>query len=273
LALLEAVIARQARLVAHWMSLGFIHGVMNTDNTSISGETIDYGPCAFLDGYDPAKRFSYIDEGGRYAYGNQPNIALWNATRLAETLLPLMGADRAEAVARAQAALDRFADFFQDAWTGRFAAKIGIPSDLAAAGDRKLVLTLLDHLRDGEADFTLAFRHLAAAVNPAGEAAFLAQFREPGSIAEWLSAWRRHLEDRGILPEAARETMRQANPVFIPRNHRIEEVIQAGREGNFAPFHRLHAVLQRPFDDQPEHAEFEAAPQEHERVQATFCGT
>jgi uncharacterized protein YdiU (UPF0061 family) len=270
LTLLEGVISRQARLVAHWMSLGFIHGVMNTDNTSISGETIDYGPCAFLDAYDPAKRFSFIDAQGRYAYGNQANIALWNLTRLAGALLGLLDPVQTAAVARAEAALDKFAGQFEEAWTRRFAAKIGIGSPLAS--DRALILEFLGLLQAHAVDFTLAFRHLAGTVRGNSER-FLAQFPEPEVITPWVDAWRSHLRDRGISAEAAEQTMRASNPVFIPRNHRIEEVIQAGRQGDFAPFQRLHEILQRPFEEQPENEAFESAPEPHEVVQATFCGT
>ena len=270
LALLEGVIGRQARLVAHWMSLGFIHGVMNTDNTSISGETIDYGPCAFLDRYDPAKRFSFIDERGRYAYGNQANIALWNLARLAESLLPLLAEDQETAVARAEAALGGFAGHFQEAWTQRFAAKIGIAEPVAE--DRDQVLAFLDLLSTHGVDFTLAFRHLASAVTPDAEA-FQGLFSQPQAVKPWVEGWRKHLRERGISAVAASEIMRKTNPVFIPRNHRIEEVIQAGRQGDFGPFRRLHEVLQRPFEEQPESAIYESAPEPHEVVQATFCGT
>lgn len=270
LALLEAVTQRQARLVAQWMSLGFIHGVMNTDNTSISGETIDYGPCAFLDQYDPEKRFSYIDERGRYAYGNQPNIALWNLARFAEALLPLIGSDHEIAVAKAEAVLRSFAGHFEEAWTVRFAAKIGVAE--GRAQDRGLVLALLDLLRDQEVDFTLAFRHLSGAAE--GQATpFLALFRAPETASGWLSQWRAHLGERGVAEAEAVATMRGVNPVFIPRNHRIEEVIRVGREGDFGPFRRLHEVLQRPYEEQPEAVAFEAAPRAHEVVRATFCGT
>jgi uncharacterized protein YdiU (UPF0061 family) len=269
---LEGVIARQARLVAHWLSLGFIHGVMNTDNTSISGETIDYGPCAFLDTYDPTKRFSFIDERGRYAYGNQPNIALWNLSRLAEGLLPLLADDEDAAVERAQGALEGFGGHFEAAWTARFAAKIGIAQ--GKESDRTQVLSLLTIMRDQKADFTLAFRHLGAALEPgSGEDAFLGQFEEPEAARRWLDGWRSHLRERGEEAGDARATMRRANPVFIPRNHRVEEVILAGRGGDFDPFQRLHEILQRPFEEQPIHANYEAAPEDHEVVQATFCGT
>jgi len=270
LALLEGVMARQARLIARWLSLGFIHGVMNTDNTSISGETIDYGPCAFLDTFDPAKRFSFIDERGRYAYGNQANIALWNLTRLAEALLPLFGEDEEAAVNRAREALQRYAGIYQSAWTEAFAAKLGIGE--AYAEDVEVIHPLLELMREQEADFTLVFRHLASAIEE-DAAAILTQFREPAPAIIWLSDWRAHLRNRGIGAEHARALMRQTNPIFIPRNHRIEEVIQAGRTGDFGPFQRLHEILRRPYDEQPEHTEYETPPQPHEVVQATFCGT
>jgi uncharacterized protein YdiU (UPF0061 family) len=276
LALLESVIRRQADLVARWMGLGFIHGVMNTDNTSISGETIDYGPCAFVDTYDPDKRFSFIDEGGRYAYGNQPRIALWNLARLAESLLPFLADREDDAVARAGEALDGFAPRYRETWTATFAAKIGIPPDaVRPEEDPPLAASFLDLLHAQETDFTLAFRHLAAARrdDPAGAAPFLALFRAPDAAATWLADWRARLEARGLDASRSVAIMRRANPVFIPRNHRIEEVIEAARTGDFSLFHRLLAVLARPFDEQPEHAAYERPPAPHEVVPATFCGT
>jgi len=257
------VITRQARLVARWLGLGFIHGVMNTDNASISGETIDYGPCAFLDTFDPAKRFSFIDERGRYAYGNQANIALWNLSRLAEALLPLFGEDEEAAVTRAREALQRYAGIFQQAWIEVFSAKLGIGE--SSAEDVNVIHPLLDLMREQEADFTLVFRHLASAIKE-DSGSFLAHFREPSPVIDWLSDWRTHLRNREIEADQARALMRRSNPVFIPRNHRIEEVIQAGRTGDFGPFQRLHEILRRPFDEQPEHSEYESAPKPHEVI-------
>ena len=270
LALLEGVIARQASLVAHWMQFGFIHGVMNTDNMSLSGETIDYGPCAFLDQYDPAKKFSFIDQQGRYAFGNQPKIAHWNLTRLAESLLPLLATDEDAAIELAKEALGTFPDQFRSAHLSRMAAKIGI--EKGGEHDWPLVDSLLQLMQDQEADFTLTFRHLRRAATGDQES-FLKRFPRRAPVIEWLAAWHHHLQDSNISAEIAASTMRQANPVFIPRNHRIEEVIQAGKQGDFGPFHRFLEVLQHPFEEQLASSDYENPPEPHERVRATFCGT
>src|SRR5690606_11710803 len=216
LALLEGVAERQARLVAQWMGLGFIHGVMNTDNMSLSGETIDYGPCAFLDRYDPAKKFSFIDRGGRYAYGNQPNIAHWNLARLAEALLPLIHEDEPEAVRLATSVLERFPDRFSEAWAKVFAAKTGFAR--ADEPARTLAERLLASMAEQGIDFTLAFRHLRAAAEEGGGEAFLKLFPRPEPVREWLDAWRGRLREAGIATDEAAVTMRAANPVYIPRN-------------------------------------------------------
>ena len=269
LALLEGVAARQARLVAQWMGLGFIHGVI-TDNMSLSGETLDYGPCAFLDRYDPAKKFSFIDRGGRYAYGNQPNIAHWNLARLAEALLPLVADDEGEAVRAVTVVLEGFPDRFRAAWADVFSAKLGFPD--GQAGD--LAEGLLALMAEQGLDFTLAFRHLRDAAAEGRDEAFLAQFPRPESARIWLDTWRARLRDEaGVPAEVAATAMRRANPVFIPRNRRIEEVIAAAREKDFTPFHRLREVLRRPYEEQSDAAEFEAPPLPHEEVRTTFCGT
>ncbi len=271
LALLEGTMERQARLVAQWVGLGFIHGVMNTDNTSLSGETLDYGPCAFLDRYDPAKRFSFIDRGGRYAYGNQPDIAHWNLARLAEALLPLLAEDEPEAIRLATETLERFPGLFRAAWAERFAAKLGFAK--SGGGTTGLAERLLAIMEEQGIDFTLAFRHLRDAAAEGGEGTFLRLFPREEAAREWLDAWRGSLREAGIPRGEAAATMRLANPVFIPRNHRLEELISAAKEKDFAPFHRLHAVLRRPFEEQPEAAEYERPPLSHEEVPATFCGT
>lgn len=251
------VIARQAQLVAHWMSLGFIHGVMNTDNMSLSGETIDYGPCAFMDRFDPAKRFSYIDRQGRYAYQNQPGIAQWNLARLAEALLPLIHDDQEKAVDLAKEALSEFPAIYDAAYLEKFSAKLGLPGQC----DEALIQSLLDLMAEQEADFTLVFRHLGG-----DEDKFLAQFQNPTNAKSWLKHWH-------TSGDIDHDCMENANPVFIPRNHRIEEVIEAGKRENFEPFHRLHRILQTPFTEQEEHAAYEQTPGPEEIVCATFCGT
>ncbi len=269
-ALLVNVIKRQAELIGHWMQLGFIHGVMNTDNCSVVGDTIDYGPCAFMDDYDPLKKFSSIDQQGRYAFENQAPIAQWNLTRFAETLLPLLADDQAKAIEFAEEHLNAFPDMFQAALSLRLAAKIGIasPND----DDWTMVEALLTTMADDDADFTLTFRHLSAALGRTPiEDALHSQFKNTEAISGWLDRWRTRMQ--AIVPNEAFALMRRSNPIFIPRNHRVEEVIAAGYEGNFAPFHKLHAVLKNPFTEQPENAEFENAPTPDEVVCATFCGT
>ena len=267
LSLLEGVMERQGSLVARWMGLGFIHGVMNTDNMSLSGETIDYGPCAFLDRYDPAKKFSFIDRNGRYAYGNQPNIAHWNLARLAEALLPLVDAEDSRAIGLVTEVLERFPDFFRREWSATFSAKIGIPGE----GGRGSVERLLSLMADQRVDFTLAFRRLRDALS--GDEAFLALFPRPEATAAWLADWRAELARLGISAEEASTLMKSVNPVLIPRNHRIETVIEAAKQKDFAAFHHLHRLLLAPFEETPAAADLESPPLPHEEVQATFCGT
>jgi uncharacterized protein YdiU (UPF0061 family) len=267
--LLDGVIERQAALVAHWMQLGFIHGVMNTDNMTVSGETIDYGPCAFLDSYDPAKTFSSIDHQGRYAFGNQGPIANWNLTRLAETLLPLLHDDREDSIAIAEASLTRFPDVHGDALKKRLTAKIGIED--GGDEDGALVEALLAAMTEGEADFTLVFRHLSDALETGADTAVVRLFNQPAAIVAWLGELRARLH--AVDRRRAIALMRRTNPVFIPRNHRVEEAIAAGYEGDFGPFHRLNQLLRQPFAKQPEFGEYESAPRPDEIVRATFCGT
>jgi len=271
-ALLEAVIARQADLVARWLHIGFIHGVMNTDNTSISGETIDYGPCAFLDHYDPTQVFSSIDEMGRYAYANQPRIALWNLTRLAECLLPLFSDDQEKAIAQAQEILGAFPEKFSAAYQAGLRAKIGLFT--ARDGDEALVQDLLDAMARGKADFTLTFRRLGdAARDAAHDDKVAALFAEPASFAEWAARWRQRTAEETRTPAERQAAMQAINPAFIPRNHRIEAVIVAAVNGDYAPFEALIKVLAKPFEDQPEFADYANPPAAHEVVCQTFCGT
>ncbi len=268
LALLNAVIAAQAALVARWMQIGFIHGVMNTDNMSIGGETLDYGPCAFMDAYDPATVFSAIDEHGRYAYGNQPPIARWNLTRLAEALLPLLADDADRAVALAQEALDGFDGLFQTALLGGFRGKLGLLDE--EDEDAPLINALLDIMKRGRADFTLVFRRLGEA----DISACRALFDNPAEFDGWESQWRARLAREAISPAERQAAMARVNPFYIPRNHRVEAVIEAAVERqDFAPFEALLAVLARPCDEQPGHEGYALPPAPHERVLATFCGT
>ncbi len=270
-ALFESILARQAELIAHWMSLGFIHGVMNTDNMQVVGETIDYGPCAFMDDFHPQKRFSSIDHHGRYAWGNQPGIAMWNLSRLAETLIPLLGEDEKAAVSWAEAAIPAFRDIFGGALKRRFRAKLGLVGE--ADGHDALVEATFAALTEGEVDFTLFFRRLTSLVAGEREEPLRDLFTERRVADTWLARWRQQVKAEGGDDAARLEAMRRANPVFIPRNHRIEEAIQAGNAGDYAPFHRLVDVLKRPFDEQPDHADLEQAPEPHEVVTQTFCGT
>ncbi len=266
-ALYAGVVARQAALVARWMQVGFIHGVMNTDNCTISGETIDYGPCAFLDGYDPATVFSSIDHGRRYAYGNQPRIVHWNLARLAEAMLPLLDADENAALDWAKDAIGQFGDAFESAYLGGFAAKIGLgPEDAALAQD------LLTRMAENGADFTLNFRHLcAAAEDVAAEAPVRALFADGAAFDAWVPAWRTRLAQQ---PPGVAARMRAVNPALIPRNHMVEEALAAAtNRGDFGPFETLVALLARPFEDHPDHPRHALPPRAEERVLATFCGT
>ncbi len=271
LALLEGVVARQAALVARWLSLGFVHGVMNTDNCTISGETIDYGPCAFMEAYHPETVFSSIDHQGRYAYGNQPGIAHWNLARLAECLLPLIDETEDTAIEAAKGALSGFARRFGAAYRGALARKIGLAE--AAPEDEALIEELLRRMMEGEADFTLTFRHLADAVE--GDVAPVrALFADPASFDGWAVGWRARLAQDGMAPAARAAAMRRENPLYIPRNHLVEEAIAAAVEReDYAPFHTLVEVLERPFEAQPGRERFAAPARPEERVTRTFCGT
>ncbi|MBB4004812.1 protein adenylyltransferase SelO [Aurantimonas endophytica] len=273
LELLDRVVTRQAELVAKWLLVGFIHGVMNTDNVSIVGETIDYGPCAFMDAYDPATVFSSIDRQGRYAYGRQPGIADWNLTRLAETLLPLIAEQQEEAVVQAQEVLAAFAPRFETAFHGGLARKLGLSSLLAE--DEALVGDLLQAMAENRADFTLTFRRLCDAVNgPEEDAAVRALFDDPDAYERWAVRWRQRLQAERQDVGTRRDVMRAVNPAFIPRNHRIEAVIDAAVErDDFSAFDELMAVLAHPYEDQPEFARYANPPEPHEEVSQTFCGT
>lgn len=271
-ALLSGVVARQAELVARWLLVGFIHGVMNTDNSSISGETIDYGPCAFMDAYNPATVFSSIDEQGRYAYANQPRIALWNLTRLAECLLPLFTDDKDQAIEQAQLILGEFPERFTTAYQAGLRRKIGLFT--ARDGDEALVQDLLDAMAKNEADFTLTFRGLGDAALDAGNDSVRRLFADPAAFNEWAARWRTRLADEPQTPAERQALMRSVNPAFIPRNHRVEAVIQAAMHNDdYAPFEQLIAVLAKPYEDQPSFAEYADPPQPEQRVLQTFCGT
>jgi uncharacterized protein YdiU (UPF0061 family) len=272
-AFLEAVIGRHAALVAQWLSIGFIHGVMNTDNTSIVGETIDYGPCAFIDAYDPAAVFSYIDQGGRYAYAQQPRIAQWNLSRLAEALLPLLDDDEATALAGAKDAIGAFPDLYAAAYLAGFRRKLGLSTEDPADG--QLIDDLLSAMARHEADFTLTFRGLCdAAAGPAGDEAVRRLFDQPADYDAWAVGWRHRLAAEGRDPTALRVDMQRVNPAVIPRNHRIEAVIRAAvATGDLAPFNELLGVLGDPYGNRPESRPYSLPPLPEERVLQTFCGT
>ena len=269
LALLRAVAGRQAALVAAWLQVGFIHGVMNTDNMAVSGETIDYGPCAFLDAYDPAKVFSSIDRNGRYAYANQPPIAQWNLARLAECLLPHFQRQGDEGVADAREAIEAFAGQFGAAWLAGFRRKLGLATE--AADDEALVRDFLSALEAVQADFTLSFRALAVAAGDPGFDELPALPKTPAMDA-WLERWRTRCGNEGGSDELA-QRLKAANPAVIPRNHRVEAALSAAAAGDLAPFNGLLEAVRRPYDDAPAQRGFMAAPAAGEQVLQTFCGT
>ena len=269
-ALLDGVIARTASLVARWQSVGFIHGVMNTDNMSVAGETIDYGPCAFMDAFHPGTVYSSIDRDGRYAYGNQPGIAHWNLTRLAEALLPLLDEDKDAALASAHAALDAYPALFEAAYLDAFRRKLGLVR--AHEDDAALIQDLLQRMAEQRADFTLTFRQLSEATATDEPARVL--FAAPAAFDGWAAAWRARLaqegglsQEGGLTPER-RQAMRAVNPAFIARNHRVQAALTGGQ-----PLDELLTVLARPFDDHPGLERYADPPRPEEVVHQTFCGT
>lgn len=270
LALLKAVADRQAELIARWLGVGFIHGVMNTDNMTISGETIDFGPCAFLDEYNPMKVFSSIDRQGRYAYRNQPGIGQWNIARLAEALVPLIDADEEKAVGAANSVLKAFGDTFQAHWIEVFRAKLGLVT--ARDGDGDLVQGLLSAMEENEADFTRTFRALCNAAEGHDDD-LLACFADPSKLREWLPKWNERLAEEGRSPADVATEMRGVNPWLIARNHRIEEAIAAANYGDFSFFEKLVEALEKPFEERPEFADYAIAPTAEQKVARTFCGT
>ena len=271
-ALLDSVIARTAGLVARWQLVGFIHGVMNTDNMAISGETIDYGPCAFMDTFHPATVFSSIDSGGRYAYGNQPRIAHWNLVRLAQSLLPLLGDDEESALASAREAVDAYPPAFEAAIFAGLRRKLGLHEE--RAGDIELAGELLERMAADKVDYTLFFRRLCDSAEAGAEPSLRALFAEPEAFDSWLQKWRRRLGEEKIAPGERAEAMHATNPAYIARNHRVEAAIAAAQEqGDFAPFEELLDVLSAPFETRPQYAGYENPPTPDEVVLQTFCGT
>jgi uncharacterized protein YdiU (UPF0061 family) len=274
--LLEGVIARQARLIAQWMLLGFVHGVMNTDNTSISGETIDYGPCAFMEAYDPATVFSSIDQNGRYAYGNQPRAALWNLTRLAETLLPVLQQEAGTeegALATANEALAAFVPRFEAARAAGLRRKLGLLTE--CEGDTALAEDLLERMAANHADFTLTFRRLCdAAAGPEGDEGVRTLFTDPAAFDAWVVAWRKRLDEEPGSGQARSTAMRAVNPAFIPRNHMVEAALDAAMwRQDLQPFEELLDVVSRPYEDRPNRERYSTPARPEEYVSHTFCGT
>ncbi len=261
----RAVTGRQAALVARWQLVGFVHGVMNTDNVAVSGETIDYGPCAFMNAYDPATVFSSIDRAGRYAYGNQPNITQWNLARFAEALLPILGPDQEKAVAVATEVLDEYPALFQQRWLSGMRMKLGLQA--VEGGDVELIRSLLDWMQRSRADFTNTFRELSAEGPPSGD-----RYREP-DFQTWYARWRDRLGRDGQPSTSAFATMRAANPAVIPRNHRVEEALSAAEDhDDLSVLHRLLEALTSPYEERADQARYREPPA-NECGYRTFCGT
>jgi uncharacterized protein YdiU (UPF0061 family) len=267
---LDLVIARQADLIARWLGVGFIHGVMNTDNMSIAGETIDFGPCAFMDDYHPGRVYSSIDHQGRYAYANQPRIAQWNLARLTEALIPLLDADPSKALAAGQAAIDGFGETFERAYAGVFRAKLGLLTP--RAGDAELVDELLQTMAETGADFTNSFRALCDAAE-GFDGPFRTALGESARAEAWLARWQARLALDESSPRERAAAMRRANPAVIPRNHQVEAALDAAVAGDLGPLNALLNVLAAPWDDNPGAGDYRRPPTPSEVVQQTFCGT
>lgn len=272
--LLESVIDQQAKLIAQWMQLGFIHGVMNTDNMSISGETIDYGPCAYMDNYHPETVFSSIDHQGRYAYQNQPAAGHWNLSKFAEAMIPLLAEDETRAVEKAQGIIDNFPSRYDQYWLEGMGKKIGLLQ--ATESDRELINSLLNIMADNKADFTLTFYHLSDALADSTENDQVIQnlFENGSAFDDWAASWRERLRIDSTSDVDRQARMHAINPLYIPRNHLVEEVIRAAEDDqNFAPFKELQAVLEQPYTLQKDRDRYALPPEPREMVQRTFCGT
>lgn len=271
--MLKAILRAKAELVANWMRVGFIHGVMNTDNTSVSGETIDYGPCAFMDEYDPATVFSSIDRHGRYAFGNQAVIAAQNMSSLTACLLFLLHEDSAQAAKMAQESASYFETVFQNSWSQAACQKIGLLQ--ADPDDLNLILDYLELMQKSKADYTLAFRYLSSAVGEKKVPPYLLEiFSRSQALEAWLIRWNECVLKQGRSAQEISRAMNAVNPAFIPRNHRVEQAIQEAMQKNdFTVMDRLIDVLARPYEDQPQSADLMLPPKPEERVAQTFCGT
>ncbi|SDG50189.1 Uncharacterized conserved protein YdiU, UPF0061 family [Limimonas halophila] len=272
-ALLEAVARRTAELIANWMAVGFIHGVLNTDNISVVGETLDFGPFAWMDDYHPAQCFSQVDLGGRYAYNQQPDIGQWNLCRLAETLLPLLADDPETAEAEAYAALDAYIPAFEAAYHPALRRKLGLAS--VQDGDVELIRGLFTRMADQGADFTLTFRRLAdvSGTDASADGPVRTLFADPAAFDAWAEQWRQRLAAEGRDETQRRAQMRAVNPAYVLRKHHVYAVYDAVRAGDHGALNELLTVLRAPFDDHPDHAAWAMPPTAEERVPMTFCGT
>ncbi|MDF1838684.1 MAG: YdiU family protein [Planctomycetota bacterium] len=269
--LLESIVARHASLAARWMQMGFIHGVMNTDNLQIVAETLDYGPCAFMDDFRPGCVFSAIDSRGRYAWDQQPNMAHWGMIRLTESLAHLLSEDREELQAIANQASDKFSQCFEREFLGGFRRKFGLlePMD----DDSEFVQAAFTAMTRNEVDYNLFFRRLTQVADGANPEPFESLFEFGGEAQAWLSKWKERIAKESAPGTDRAATMQAVNPIFIPRNHLVEDAIQHANAGNFDPFHKLTEILSKPFTEQPENESYERAPLENEKVQHTHCNT
>ncbi|MCB0342927.1 MAG: YdiU family protein [Pseudobdellovibrionaceae bacterium] len=268
LAFLNKVITAQASLVAKWLELGFIHGVMNTDNTAVGGFTIDYGPCAFMDEFDPGKVFSSIDRQGRYAYNNQPAIAHWNLARLADSLVPLVDPLESKAIDLLETELATFTGQFESQWSMKMRRKLGLVTE--EEKDIELIQLWFEYLQLESQDYTLSFRHLADLIHSKTSTY---GFAETTQLSHFLDLWNSRLDRQGVSLEEVKKQMNKTNPLFIPRNHQVERAIQQGLKGDYSIFFELNKVLENPFDQQPDKKDYAGPPQPHEEVTQTFCGT
>ena len=265
LSLLKAVMEKQANLITHWMRVGFIHGVMNTDNMTLSGETIDYGPCAFMDSYDPRTVFSSIDHMGRYAYANQPDIAQWNLARLAETMLPLLDDEIEKAADTTEEAVNGFGALYKDKWLSMMRAKLGLFG--ARAEDESLITDLLDWMQRAGADYTNTFRHLTEEKPPQGKP------YNDKTFKEWYTRWQAQLAKNTKPLKSSLSLMRANNPAVIPRNQKVEQVLDAATNGDLKPLKDLLTALQEPYKNRSDLKPYQSPPKQDERVYQTFCGT
>ena len=273
LMLLDNVIQKQADLIANWMGVGFIHGVMNTDNMTLSGETIDFGPCAFMDSFDVNQVYSSIDAQGRYRYSNQPYIAVWNLSRFAETILPLISKNQEEAIKLAETSLEKFLPTFSCQWTEIMGKKLGLKTP--QPDDRKLIETLLELMQAGQADFTLTFRNLSKVLESDDDNRWLSLFSNKSENKNqlWLQKWKKRLATEKPSKESIIKNLNSTNPCIIPRNHLIEVCISDGLKGNFEQFQKLTTALEHPFLEHLEFSQFSKPPEKSEIVRETFCGT